>query len=162
PLAADGLRQQGVRKPEAVLLSHHHRDTCAAAAGYLAARVPVRAAKASAEWLTPDGVRKDWQESLPLRNSRTAYPVGPVGLEGVDCSLEDGQTLDWHGWTIQVVGTPGHSRDHIAFATRKGKDGPLLLFCGDAFAGPGKLWSPYTTDWDHWTDAGLKPAAESL
>src|SRR5262249_52038309 len=26
----------------------------------------------------------------------------------------------------------------------------------------GKMWSPYTTDWDHWTDAGLKPTAESL
>src|SRR5207302_5657345 len=25
-----------------------------------------------------------------------------------------------------------------------------------------KLWSPYTTDWDHWTDAGLKPAGQSL
>jgi len=24
------------------------------------------------------------------------------------------------------------------------------------------MWSPFTTDWDHWTDAGLRPAAESL
>ena len=78
----------------------------------------------------------------------------PEGLDGIDCSLADGQTIDWHGWTIRVVATPGHSRDHVAYAVRKGKDGkPLLLFCGDALAAPGKLWSPYTTDWDHWTDA---------
>jgi glyoxylase-like metal-dependent hydrolase (beta-lactamase superfamily II) len=38
----------------------------------------------------------------------------------------------------------------------------LLVFCGDALAAPGKMWSPYTTDWDHWTWAGLKPAHESL
>src|SRR5262249_38636536 len=79
-----------------------------------------------------------------------------------DCSLADGQHIDWHGWDLQVVATPGHSRDHLAFAARKGKDGPLLVFCGDALAEPGKVWSPYTTDWDHWTDAGLKPPAQSL
>src|SRR5262249_7797055 len=60
------------------------------------------------------------------------------------------------------LATPGHSRDHVAFLARKGKDGPLLAFCGDAFASPGKIPTPYTTDWDHWTDAGLAPAAKSL
>jgi glyoxylase-like metal-dependent hydrolase (beta-lactamase superfamily II) len=162
PQPADGLRGQGVTKVEAVLLTHHHRDSCAAAGTFLAAGVPVRAARESAEWLTPANVRKYWQESLPLRNSRTAYLVVPDGLDGVDCTLADGQKIDWHGWSIQVVASPGHSRDHLAFAARKGKDGPLLLFCGDALATPGKLWSPYTTDWDHWTDLGLKPTAESL
>src|SRR5207253_636075 len=72
PRPAAGLDKLGVKKIEAVLLTHHHRDTCAAAAAHLADRVPVRAAKTAAEWLTPEGVRKYWQESLPLRNSRTA------------------------------------------------------------------------------------------
>src|SRR5262249_45954560 len=63
---------------------------------------------------------------------------------------------------LQVVSTPGHSRDHIALAARKGQAGKLLLFCGDALAAAGKLWTPYTTDWDHWTDAGLTPAVQSL
>jgi glyoxylase-like metal-dependent hydrolase (beta-lactamase superfamily II) len=80
----------------------------------------------------------------------------------VDCSLADGQVVKWRGWQIEVVPTPGHSRDHVAYAARKGKDGPLVVFCGDALASAGKLWSPYTTDWDHWTDAGLKPAGASL
>jgi glyoxylase-like metal-dependent hydrolase (beta-lactamase superfamily II) len=158
----DGLRAQGVKTIDAVLLTHHHRDTAAFAGRYLDDGVPVRAPKASAEWLTPDGVQKYWKESIPLRGSRTAYLVLPEGLKGVDCSLTDGQTIDWNGWTIQAVAAPGHSHDHFAYAARKGKDGPLLLFCGDALASPGKLWSPYTTDWDHWTDLGLKPAHESL
>ena len=133
-----------------------------AATTFLAAGVPVRAAKAAAAWLTPEGVRNYWQEALPLRSSQTAYLVVPAGLAGVDCTLDDGQTITWRGWDVRVVATPGHSRDHVAFAARKGPDGPLLVFCGDAFASAGKLWSPYTTDWDHWTDAGLKPAHESL
>jgi glyoxylase-like metal-dependent hydrolase (beta-lactamase superfamily II) len=162
PSGAEGLGAHGVRRIDGVLLTHHHRDSSAAARRLLADGVPVRAAKAAAEWLTPDGVRKYWQTSLPLRNSRTAYLVVPEGLAGVDCSLADGQTIDWHGWQVRVVETPGHSRDHLAFAVRRGKDGPLLLFCGDALAEPGTMWSPYTTDWDHWTDAGLRPAGESL
>jgi glyoxylase-like metal-dependent hydrolase (beta-lactamase superfamily II) len=162
PRDADSLKAQGVKKVDTVLLTHHHRDTCAAAGRFLANGVPVRTPKASAEWLTPENVRKYWRESLPLRNSRTAYLVVPVGLDGLDCTLDEDQTIEWHGWTIRVVATPGHSRDHVAFLTRKGKDGPLLAFCGDALAEPGKLWTPYTTDWDHWTDAGLTPAARSL
>ncbi len=162
PTSADALKKHGVRTIDAVLLTHHHRDSAAFAGHFLTQRIPVRAPRTSAEWLTPKGVRAYWHDSLPLRNSRTAYLVLPEGLDGVDCSLNDGQTIDWNGWSVRVVGTPGHSRDHVAFAVRKGEQGPLLVLCGDALAAPGKMWSPYTTDWDHWTDAGLKPAAQSL
>jgi glyoxylase-like metal-dependent hydrolase (beta-lactamase superfamily II) len=156
-----GLAKLGVRQVEMVLLTHHHRDSCAAVKAFLDQGVKVRAPKGSAEWLTRQGVAKYWKESIPLRSSRTAYLVVPQGFDEIDCSLTDGQILDWRGWKIQVVATPGHSFDHVAYAAREGDRSPLL-FCGDAFAAPGKLWSPYTTDWDHWTDAGLVPAANSL
>lgn len=162
PTDARGLKTHGVQKIDAVLLTHHHRDTAAFAGGYLAAGVPVRAPQASAEWLTPQGVREYWRSSLPLRNSRTAYLVLAEGLPGVDCTLREGQTIDWNGWSVRIVATPGHSRDHVAFVARQGDKGPAFCFCGDALAAAGKMWSPYTTDWDHWTDAGLKPAHESL
>lgn len=162
PAAADGLRKHGVRTIDAVLLTHHHSDTAAFAGHFLEQRVPVRAPRASAQWLTPDGVRAYWRDSLPLRTSQTAYFVIPEGLDGIDCSLSDGQKIDWNGWGVSVVATPGHSRDHVAFTAHRSGQGPLYVFCGDALAAPGKLWSPYTTDWDHWTDAGLKPASQSL
>ncbi len=162
PHSAEGLKTHGVRTIDAVLLTHHHRDSAAFAGRFLAERVPVRAPRASAEWLTPEGVQGYWRTSLPLRNSRTAYLVLAEGLPGVDCSLTEGQTIDWKGWKVRVVETPGHSREHVAYAARKGDKGPLFVFCGDALASPGKMWSPYTTDWDHWTWAGLKPGSESL
>ncbi|MFL5341580.1 MAG: MBL fold metallo-hydrolase [Gemmataceae bacterium] len=153
-------KDANVTQIDAILLTHHHLDNCARAADFLAAKVPVRAPKSSADWLLPAQVKKFWQESIPLRNSRTAYFVLPVGID-VDCSLEDGQVVDWRGWTVRVVATPGHSRDHVSFLASRGTESPLL-FAGDALAAPGKLWTPYTTDWDHWTDAGLTPAAKSL
>jgi glyoxylase-like metal-dependent hydrolase (beta-lactamase superfamily II) len=162
PADPAGLRAHGVKKIDGALLTHHHRDTCATAGKLIRDGVLVRAPKESAEWLTLENVAKYWKESIPLRQSRTAYLVVPAGLKGVDCSLADGQTITWNRWTIRVVATPGHSPDHFAYVASHGDSGQRLLFCGDAFAAPGKLWSPYTTDWDHWTDAGLKPAAASL
>jgi glyoxylase-like metal-dependent hydrolase (beta-lactamase superfamily II) len=160
PVAADGLAAHGVRKIEAVLLTHYHRDVCAALPALLktsAMRAPVKAA----EWLEPDRVRKYWRDSIPLRGSRTAYRVVPEGFAGIDYSLVDGKTIAWHGWQMTIIDTPGHALAHVAIAARN-KDGPRVVFCGGAFASAGKLWAPYTTDWDHWTDAGLKPAAASL
>jgi glyoxylase-like metal-dependent hydrolase (beta-lactamase superfamily II) len=162
PTDAAALKAHGVKKIDLVLLTHHHRDSCAAAGLLLTAGVKVQAPKAAAEVLTPDGVRKYWKDSLPLRGSRTSYLVVPAGLGGIDCTLADGQTIVWHGWNVQVLATPGHTRDHVAFLVQKGKGGPLLVFCGDACASAGKIPTPYTTDWDHWTDQGLKPAAASL
>src|SRR5262249_56213567 len=116
---AEELKTQGIKKIDGVLLTHHHRDSCAAAGKFLADGVSVRAPRASAPWLTRDGVRKYWQESLPLRNSRTAYLVLPEGLDGIDCSLEDGQTIDWEGWRIRDVATRGHTRRPFGNAVRK-------------------------------------------
>ncbi len=161
PRGPEELREHGVKTIDAVLLTHHHRDSCASINRYRADKVPVRAPKASAEWLLPDAVQKHWAGMFPLRGSRANYFVFAEGIDGIDCSLTDGQVIEWQGWKIRVVETPGHSRDHVAYLARKG-DGPALLFAGDALASPGKLWTPFTTDWDHWTDAGLKPAYQSL
>jgi len=162
PVAGESLKLKGVTEIDGVLLTHHHRDSVAAIQWYLDKKIPVRASKASADVLTLDGVAKHWKESLPLRNSRTSYFVLPVGVEGVDCTLDDGQKIDWRGRTISVVATPGHSKDHLAFAITFEKDAAPAFFSGDALASAGKLWAPFTTDWDHWTDLGLKPTHESL
>ena len=160
PCGTDGLAAHGVRQVETVLLTHYHRDVCAAL-GTLPKGCAVKAPVKAAEWLEPDRVRKFWQESIPLRGSRTAYRVVPEGMAGIDYSLAGGRSFAWRSWQLTVVDTPGHALAHVAIVARK-KDGPGIAFCGGAFARPGKLWAPYTTDWDLWTDAGLKPAAASL
>ncbi|MFO0824180.1 MAG: hypothetical protein U0792_13885 [Gemmataceae bacterium] len=148
----------GVKDVE-VLLTHHHRDTAAFALEYRKKGWTVRAPKASAEWLTPEGVAKFWADSIPLRNSRTAYFVLPVGIDGVDCTIDEKFATQVGRWRITAQPTPGHTRDHFAYLCEPAPDGkgPTLLFCGDAFTSAGKLWTPYTTDWDHWTDVGPKP-----
>jgi glyoxylase-like metal-dependent hydrolase (beta-lactamase superfamily II) len=141
---------------EVVLLSHHHRDTVAGVEALQARNIPILAPVESEPWLSPEGVEKFWKESIPLRSSRTAYFVLGAGIPGIQYTLKPGGRYDWHGMIVDLVATPGHSRDHLSFLA----DG--LVFCSDAVMGSGHLPTPYTTDWDHWTDAGLKPAAESL
>lgn len=146
---------------EGVLLTHHHRDGLAALTK-LPAGAWVRAAKESAEWLLPERVAKFWRESIPLRNSRTGYFVIPEGSPRFQCDLAEGSKIQWRGFNIETIATPGHSRDHLSFAITTANDPQPIIASGDALAGPGKLWTPFTTDWDHWTDAGLRPAANSL
>lgn len=163
-LPPDAVAELGVKTIEAVLLTHHHRDTAAFASEYRKAKVPVRASKEAADYLLPEAVAKFWKEAVPLRNSRTAYFVLPEGVEGVDCTLADGKAFAFGEWSVTPVATPGHSRDHFSFHVQPAGDvkGQRYLFAGDALHSRGKLWTPYTTDWDHWTDVGLKPTAESL
>ncbi len=159
PQPTDGLAKLGVRAIDRAVLTHYHRDVCAALPSL---KCPVRAPKGAEEWLSPDGVAKYWKESLPLRSSRTAYMVLPAGVAGIDCTLADGFALEWRGWKIHIIETPGSARAQVAVVARKGEQGPRVVFCGGAFASSGKLALPFSTDWDHWTDAGLKPTAASL
>jgi glyoxylase-like metal-dependent hydrolase (beta-lactamase superfamily II) len=160
PAERPDLARHGVRTIDGVLLTHYHRGVSAGLAD-LPPGIRVRAPKKAEEWLAPKMVAKYWRESLPLRGSRTAYLVMPAGIENIDYSLVDNTSFQWEGWKIDVVDTPGHALSHISLIAKKG-DGPRVAFCGGALAAPGKLWAPYTTDWDHWTDAGLKPTADSL
>jgi glyoxylase-like metal-dependent hydrolase (beta-lactamase superfamily II) len=90
--------------------------------------------------------------------------VLPEGVEGIEYTLADGKSFNFGNWSVTPVASPGHSRDHFSFLVELAGDvkRPRYLFAGDALHSRGKLWTPYTTDWDHWTDIGLKPAAESL
>ncbi|MGL4423400.1 MAG: MBL fold metallo-hydrolase, partial [Gemmataceae bacterium] len=64
-------------------------------------------------------------------------------------------------YTLEVLLTPGHTRDHTSFLLKKNGMKPIV-FAGDALTGAGHIPTPFTTDWDHWTDAGLTPAAQSV
>ena len=205
PLPRDQVMIDGGVAIDAVLLTHYHRPVCQGIDSFLAAKIPVRSAPKSNEWLERTAVAKFWKESLPLRSSRTAYLVAPVGYDGIDYTLEAGKKFAWKSWSLEVIDAPGHSRTGIAIlaqrsplapreecarppptsrsngdrsepardvrfaaslriplAEREGYIDKRLLFVGGAIAAPGKIFAPYTTDWDHWTDAGLKPAAQTL
>lgn len=178
PLGADPseLAHAGITKIEGAYLTHHHRDSAAGATAYAAAGIPLRAPRASEPWLSPEGVQRFWRGYFPPAvPPETADPrdrvlkswdylVLPEGLPTVEYSVEPERAFDWRGWTITPVATPGHSRGHTAYAARRkgAESSKPLVFCGDALSEPGKLWTPYTSDWAPSGDEGLAAAAASL
>ena len=171
----DDLKAFGVDTIETILLTHGHRDAVAGVEEWIARGVPVRASQASAAWLSPAGVETFWSKSLPpilpdkfppLMHRQWAvwsYHVLPRGVAEIHCDLNDHQELQLAGWKLRVVAMPGHSRDHVAIVAEPADANVMrIAFCGDAICAPGKIWTPYTTDWHHATDEGLASAAESL
>jgi glyoxylase-like metal-dependent hydrolase (beta-lactamase superfamily II) len=153
--------QKHHREPvELVLLTQHDRDSVRELGSFLSAQIPVRAAPEAKEFLDREAVTKFWKESIPLRNSRTGYFVHPVGFEGVRFDLKDGEQVISGSIQLRVIATPGPSRDHLAFEQKQLDR--KVVFTGDLLTENGKISSPFTSDWDHWTDAGIKPYAESL
>ncbi len=160
---------------EFALLTHHHRDSCERAGEWVKAGIAVRAGKKSEVLLSPEAVKTFWEKSMPRAIpgrwpqlfdrfwGHWNYFVHPTGIAGVTFDLEDGATIPWHGWRIEVMATPGHSREHLAFIARRGDgSGGGIAFCGDAIAARGTVWAPFTMDWHHANNDGQQAAADSL
>ncbi len=174
--AAEGLDPQSlptqVERVELVLLTHHHRDSSSAAERFIAANISVRAPELSAAFLLPDGVAAYWKKSMPVDEpgrfltlferfwSDWTYLVHPTGIAGIDCSLKPGEKLRWHDWSLTVIGTPGHSKDHCSYLATCGDQ--RLIFAGDAIHSAGRVWSPYSMEWHHQKDEGFVAASVSL
>ncbi|MCK0197093.1 MBL fold metallo-hydrolase [Ancylobacter sp. 6x-1] len=99
-----------------ILLTHTHRDHCdglpalkAATGALVYAEGPYRPAR-------------------PLRLGE-ANPLDAASDHSFrpDVTLVDGERIHGSGWTLEVVATPGHTANHVAFAL----EGEGLLFSGD-------------------------------
>ncbi|MGL4262874.1 MAG: MBL fold metallo-hydrolase [Afipia sp.] len=74
----------------------------------------------------------------PHRASRPAYASETRATESggdwdfrPDVTLKDGEVVEGDGWRLEVVATPGHTANHIAFAWPERK----LMFIGDHVMG---------------------------
>ncbi|MCQ8780753.1 MBL fold metallo-hydrolase [Mangrovibrevibacter kandeliae] len=106
-------RAIGARPVEAILLTHRHRDhTGLVDRLRRSTRAPVLAAPPRAVAPTDrSGATDDSPDDELL----------------VDRYLADAETLATPAGTLEVVATPGHTADHLAFALA----GPGILFSGD-------------------------------
>jgi glyoxylase-like metal-dependent hydrolase (beta-lactamase superfamily II) len=124
------LEAIGVDELHSIVLTHIHFDH-AAGTGLLAERFPgatvyiherVAAHLADPGRLT-EGVKSVWGE----QTERLFGLPKPVGHDRI-VALEDGDRIDLGDRSLEVIGTPGHTRAHMAFLD----DQTGALFCGDA------------------------------
>ncbi len=118
PAAVHGLLEAAGKTPIAVLATHAHSDH-AAAAGDFAGEMPVFVHEADAVAFTDEPAWNAGYENAlaPVKDLRT---------------IVDGQMLDFAGFAIEVMHTPGHTPGHCSFRV----DGDVIVLSGDlVFAG---------------------------
>jgi len=114
-------------RPEAVVLTHHHRDHVRGAG-------PVARALA-----------------IPVRAHRATFERLGGALDGVEREeIADGDTVDLDGVTLEACHTPGHAAGHLAFHVVEER----LLIAGDLVSGLSTiLIDPDDGDMDAYRDS---------
>jgi glyoxylase-like metal-dependent hydrolase (beta-lactamase superfamily II) len=157
--ALDHLKAAGVDSLDAVLFTHAHRDQCQGARRAADASVPLRFPRLSRALLDP-AQRSDFRSPSPLVGVYPGRfePAHPIPSALFD--LHPGSRIAWAGGELELLATPGHSPDQVAFLGDLSDMRAAL--CGDAFHSPGRAHEPYHLETDHYTGAGCRQAAESL
>ena len=73
--------------------------------------------------------------AVPLKSASGARIVAPVGVlsdDDVDERIRGGEQFAVEGEILEVIATPGHTREHVCFLTSDGE-----LFTGDTVLGTG-------------------------
>jgi glyoxylase-like metal-dependent hydrolase (beta-lactamase superfamily II) len=106
------LLERAGKRPVAALATHGHFDHVGSAAGVCRDKVPLYIHESDRGALTDPGA---WG---------AGYPVPPVPVGEVR-TMVDGDVLEFGGFSIEVMHTPGHTPGSVCFAT----DG--FVFSGD-------------------------------
>ena len=141
-----------------VLLTRHDRHNSQFALGWKENGARVLAAKPTGEILQPAAVAKYWDDIVPLRTSRILHFMP---AQGVDTDTAP-TSFDWGGFKLDLQPLPCPAPDQHGVLIKDTKTEKTTLFCAQLTTGEGKIFAPYTTDWDHWTDLGLKTHSQSI
>jgi len=138
--AAESL---GISEIEWVLYTHFHRDQCAGAG--LLEQSGVKLAVPASEEAYFHQATEFWNDyDCYFRNGTNFRPNNLVLRSSVqtDRQLAQGDSFNWQGLTITVLGTPGHTDGHLSYMVDI--DDKRIIFSGDLIYGPGKIWEFYS------------------
>ncbi len=135
---ADALPGLGVKKVERVLFTHHHRDQACGAARLVEAGAQLVVPDAERTWF--DNVESYWNDPKTRWDIYIFHPHRLMLAESVPvaATVKPGDTIDWRGARITVLGTPGHTDGSVSYLVEA--DGRKTIFCGDAVYDAGQIW----------------------
>ena len=147
------------REPETLFLTHVHWDHCGAA-GYVKRSFPglrvAGSARAGQIMKRPNAIRLMTELSRQVI-PRVALVDGVDKLQlgddpflpfDIDIFVEDGQTIELGSdLTVQVLATPGHTRDHVSYYIPEKKILVATEACG-CLDRAGQILTQFLTDYD--------------
>lgn len=148
----------GIKKVEAVLLTHHHRDQLQGLSG-TEERFPVYVPHAERELIEEADVMWQGREILNNYNCRQDRysPLADIPVSG---SLLDYAEYIFAGIKVRVWPTPGHTTGSVTLEMTV--DGQKLAFTGDLIFDKGKVVSLAATQWTYNGGEGLPYTVLSL
>jgi glyoxylase-like metal-dependent hydrolase (beta-lactamase superfamily II) len=129
---------------EQILLTHFHRDQCAAAHQWQQQGVSITLPFAERRFFEESDLLK---AAYDIYNNYTAYYPGRGPLQDLraDHYAYDYTTLTWQELAIEVVPLPGHTFGSVGYLFTV--DGQRMLACGDLMSAPGKLRDYFWSQW---------------
>lgn len=133
----------GVEQVEMVLFTQYRRPNTAGAYPFANGGTRIVAPERErhlledpdAHWCNP---RTRWCRHTNQRPG----PLVPVSPIAVDRGISDGDEIEWRGYIIRAVETPGPTEGSVSYVLGIGDK--AIAFSGDLIFGPGQIWDFYS------------------
>lgn len=154
----DLLKETGIRKVEAVLLTHHHRDQAEGLQRAVREQIPVFVPET--EYGLVAEASHMWQAREIYNNYNNRQDRFSI-LESVPAQpLRDYEIRSFGGMDFFILPTPGHTTGSISIVVETGEG--KTAFTGDLVYAPGKVWSLAATQWSYNGGEGIPYTILSL
>ena len=141
-VTSERLKDIGVKKVDMILCTQHRRVNVAGAYEFV---------NNGAELVVPEKERdlfdkteeywSEWKNRWHLYYAQPGPDVLAYPLP-VNRSVKEGDTIQWEGYNIRVLDTPGATMGAVSYLVDVG--GKTFCFSGDALYGPGQIWDIYS------------------
>jgi len=88
-----------------------------------------------------DAYWSNWKNRWHLYHSRPG-PQVPVKSMPVERGVGEGDVIEWQGFGIRVIDTPGATDGSVSYLVED--DSKTFGFCGDVLCGSGQVWDLYS------------------
>ncbi|MEZ4867373.1 MAG: MBL fold metallo-hydrolase [Caldilineaceae bacterium] len=136
------LTALGVTQIDAILFTHHHRDSASGVTELVTATTRIGVPAQERPWF--EQVESFWHNPQMRWHLYNIHPHNLMLAASVrvDEVYAEGDTIKWGAATIQVLAAPGHTDGSTGYLVLV--DGGRFLFCGDAIYDKGQLWDLYS------------------
>jgi glyoxylase-like metal-dependent hydrolase (beta-lactamase superfamily II) len=136
--ALAALRSAGIDRVEAVLFTHHHRDSACGARACADAGAQLIAPRAEKQWFAD--VQSYWDDPSHRWHLYDFHPHHLMLAESVPVArtLAPGDVFSWGPARVRALATPGHTDGSLTYLVDV--DGQRVAFTGDLIYSSGRIY----------------------